>query len=361
MAVGTAGRSSPAAHIASLGARTAVGLNATATAAACRAGVSRIQSFPFWVSSSQEVLAAACVPNLDASMSSRDRMVAMAAGAASEALCGLVRSDQGLASIPAFVALPEDRIGFDQSAANRVMSGLAAEFRDVPVEWHSTGRGHAGGIAALKQAMSLLRRADVDLCLVGGVDSYFDPLYLGALLEQRALHSEGTRGGFTPGEGAGFLLLMSERMRRMQQWRSLGGLCSAELAREPCSPNGDKATRGDGLTRAVTAACAGLQLPDDSPGMVFCDINGERFRSEEWGFMLMRMAPHLHASDYTTAAGSWGDVGAASAPLLTVLASQSWTRRYAASSRALIWCASFGGDRGALLLEQPVPNPEKIR
>ena len=283
-------------------------------------------------------------------------MLAMAVGAASEALGGLVQGGKGFASIPAFVALPEERVGFDQGSANHVMSGLAAELRDVPLVWHPTGRGHAGGIAALKQAMSLLGRADADLCLVGGVDSYFDPLHLGALLEQRSLHSEGIRSGFTPGEGAGFLLLMSERMRRIQQWPSLGGLCTAGLAREPCSPDGDKATRGDGLTRAVAAACAGLDLPGESPGMVFCDINGERFRSEEWGFMQMRMAPHLHAPDYTSAAGSWGDVGAASAPLLAVLASQSWTRGYATNSRALIWCASFGGDRGALLLEQPTPT-----
>ncbi len=280
-------------------------------------------------------------------------MIAMAAGAVTEALGELVRSGPGLDPIPALVALPEPRIGFDGRSVERVMNGLAAKLRGLPVAWRQVGQGHAGGIVAIDRAMTSIGRGDVDLCLVGGVDSYLDPPYLGALLEQRMLHCESVRSGFSPGEGAGFLLLMSERVRRTRRWPSLAQICTAGLADEPCRPDGEAATRGEGLTRAVAAACAGLRLPEESPGMVFCDINGERFRSEEWGFMLMRMAPQLRVPDYISAVGSWGDVGAASAPLLAILASQSWDRGYAADSRALIWCASFGGRRGAMLLEQP--------
>lgn len=280
-------------------------------------------------------------------------MIVMAAGAVTEALGGLVRGWSGIDPIPALVALPEARIGFDGRSVEHVMNGLAAKLRGLPLVWQQVGRGHAGGIVAIERAITSVGRGDVDLCLVGGVDSHLDPPYLGALLEQRRLHCESVRSGFSPGEGAGFVLLMSERVRRTRRWPSLAQLCTPGLADEPCSHDGEAATRGDGLRRAVAAACAGLRLPEESPGMVFCDINGERFRSEEWGFVLMRMAPQLRVPDYISAVGSWGDVGAATAPLLAILASQSWERGYASDSRALIWCASFGGQRGAMILEHP--------
>ena len=90
---------------------------------------------------------------------------------------------------------------------------------------------------------------------------------------------------------------------------------------------------------------------------VYCDINGERHRVDEWAFTALRVGTVLRdASAYESPAGSCGDVGAASAVLASVLAVQAWQRGYAAGPRALVWTSSWRGLRGAMVLEGEPPQ-----
>ncbi|PRP93614.1 hypothetical protein [Enhygromyxa salina] len=103
----------------------------------------------------------------------------------------------------------------------------------------------------------------------------------------------------------------------------------------------------------MLGALAGLRLPAEAAGMIFSDINGERYRSEEWGFVALRAPEAFGSSSYEAPVDCWGDVGAASGALFGVLSVRSWARGYALGSRALLMTGSTSGLRGAILLAQP--------
>jgi 3-oxoacyl-[acyl-carrier-protein] synthase-1 len=86
---------------------------------------------------------------------------------------------------------------------------------------------------------------------------------------------------------------------------------------------------------------------------VYCDINGERSRTDDWGFAALRTGSLFRdPTAYRATASQLGDVGAAAAPLNCVLAIQAWRRAYAHGRNAIIWGASWRGLRGAAVLEQ---------
>lgn len=110
---------------------------------------------------------------------------------------------------------------------------------------------------------------------------------------------------------------------------------------------------GSGLARAVTGALTGLELPRDAVDTAYIDINGERYRSEEWGFVALQVPSAFKTLRYEAPADCWGDVGAASGALASALAVQSWARGYARGPRALVMSGSPDGLRGAFLLQDP--------
>ena len=64
----------------------------------------------------------------------------------------------------------------------------------------------------------------------------------------------------------------------------------------------------------------GLHLPRSGSTDFYCDINGERYRAEEWGFVCLRLAQYFDdPTGYLSPADHWGDMGAASVPLFAVL------------------------------------------
>jgi 3-oxoacyl-[acyl-carrier-protein] synthase-1 len=342
-------------EIAALGARTPVGLSAEASAAAVRAGIVRLREWPYLVGKSDEMLIGARDPLLDASTPLVVRLVTMALAALRETVEKLKASERPLNKVHVLLTLPDERPGFSATDAAHTLRELSQQASELGVwlDWEEAGRGHAGGVLAMQRAASLIAQRKAELCLVGGVDSYLHPDTIGALLQDRQLASPQARDGFPPGEAAGFVLLGSPATLRAQRLPSLARLHGAHVAQETKLFQRNEVSRADGLTEAVSQACAGLSLPREAPAMVLCDINGQRFRSEEWGLMQMRIGQHMRTTGYQTAVDCWGDVGAASATLLTTLACRSWARDYADDSRALIWCASPNGARGALVLQAP--------
>ena len=109
---------------------------------------------------------------------------------------------------PLIVALPE-RARPDQSA--RFEEALLAELArrsgaaiDLDLGASLTVRADNADFAmALEEAAPRLA-AGAPGVLVGGLDSYFDPVVLAHLDEERRLHSEHLDSGFVPSEGAAF-------------------------------------------------------------------------------------------------------------------------------------------------------------
>jgi 3-oxoacyl-[acyl-carrier-protein] synthase-1 len=124
------------------------------------------------------------------------------------------------------------------------------------------------------------------------------------------------------------------------------------VASEPIRWNADDECMGVGLAEAVREAAVGLPR-DTQIDRIICDINGERYRAQEWGMAVMKTQPLFRdPTGYESAAAAWGDVGAATGALSAILAVCGWVRGYAQPPHALLFAGSDGGLRAAALLER---------
>ncbi len=127
-----------------------------------------------------------------------------------------------------------------------------------------------------------------DACVVAGVDSYLAPETLEWLEENEQLHGAGPLNnawGFIPGEGAGAVLLVTERgVRRVCELEPLARVLSVGtgVRAEPDQDRDRVHRRGADARRSARRLAAlppGAKVTD-----VFCDMNGEPYRADEFGF-----------------------------------------------------------------------------
>jgi 3-oxoacyl-[acyl-carrier-protein] synthase I len=334
------------AWIVGLGARTPVGLTAPFSAAAVRASISRVANHPFMVDGRGNPLRLALDARIDAGAIGVRRMAELARSALVEAIEPLPM----LTTLDVLLALPEERPGFSPADATAIARQLVVPGISIRVQ--PAERGHAGAVAALGKATALVAAGRAQVCAVIGVDSYLEPDTIDWLDGSRQIAAEDVRDGFVPGEGAGCVLVATRPTAKSLGLPCLAQVLAVQTAHEPNVIKGERETLGRGLSQAIGTATAGLHLPAEAIDEVYCDINGERYRTEEWVFTVLRVGAALRDTTYQTAVGSWGDVGAASGALLCVLAARAWQRRYAAGPRALVWCSSEGGLRAAAVLAQ---------
>jgi 3-oxoacyl-[acyl-carrier-protein] synthase I len=340
-------------YIMAVGARTPLGLGGAPAAAAVRAGITIGQGeHPFMVDCVGDLMPAAIDTEIDPRYMGPKRLVMLAETALREACESLVRTPR--LRLPVYLGLPEIRPGFTPQDAEVVQAGLA-EIKELPVELGEVQgftQGHAAGLLALSAATEQMQRGGCGVCLVGGVDSYFQPDTMEWLDGNRQLLNSVSRSGFIPGEGAGFCLLMTERTRERQKLKALAQVRAVAVGKETKLIKTEDMCFGEGLTATVREAVTGLRLPDERINEVICDMNGERYRGEEWGFVCLRLSQFFDdPTAYRSPAECWGDVGAASGPLFAMLACQAAGRGYAAGSRTLLWASSEAGLRSCAVLE----------
>lgn len=342
-------------HIVACAAQTAVGLTAESAAAAVRAGVSRVTLHPFLMDGAGESLRCAMAGGLDPEPLGTPRIAGLAQRAKLEVGRKLGLAAHSQEKISLFVALSEPRPGLLEKDAAHIARMLAMDNADglPPVAVERTGEGHAGALYALAVGFHRISQGQESLCICGGVDSYFNPDTLDWLDAKRRIAREGIRGGFIPGEAAAFVVLASDDARRRFAWPSLARVSAVATGQELRLLDSDEGLLGEGLTAVVERIVHGLRFPQERIDETYCDINGERHRSDEWGFTLLRLGSRFRdGSAYTTAVSEWGDVGAASGALGCILAAQAFRRGYSKGNRALIWGSSWGGLRSAVLLEK---------
>jgi 3-oxoacyl-[acyl-carrier-protein] synthase-1 len=344
-----------------VGAQTAVGMTAPASAAAVRAGVTGFGEHPFMIDTAGNKMIVARAPYLGEE-SGPDRLLALAEPAARDALAPVTSIQEQLTPIRMTLGLPPARPG--QPAMGKVLAERLAG------ALHDTGRvgrievietGHAAGLMALESAWRALREGREDFHLIGGVDSYLEPETLEWLEGCDQLHGAGPQNnawGFIPGEAAGFCLMASEAARARYNLPCRCRVLSVASAREKNLIKTDTVCIGIGLTEAVRQAL--VALPDGvKVDRMICDQNGEPYRADEFGFTLVRTSEHfVSGSDFLAPADCWGDVGAASGPLFVTLAAAAAERGYARGPHYLIWASSEGGERVATLLQLDVKPRE---
>lgn len=340
--------------VVALGARTPVGVTAEGSAAAVRAGISRCAEYPFADAQGEPVVIASD-GLLDPKLEGRERILLLLESALDEVEAKLGPDALQRSRLRVLLSCPEARPGFSEEDADWLVSAVEARYRGKRAVAHVAlaGCGHAGALRAVEQALRECADGRDDLFLIAGAESYLHTETFLWLEQVRRFAQPGIRGGFTPGEGAGCLALMRAGPRRRLGLPLLAVVRRAYTAREHQLRESNTGSFGIGLTQAVEGAITGLELPREGVDDLYTDINGERYRSEEWGFVVLRTPSVWRSTGYKAPSRCWGDVGAASGVLGGVLAVRAFARGYARGPRAMVIAGSDGGLRGAMLLQEP--------
>ncbi|HYO71100.1 MAG TPA: hypothetical protein VEU33_33970 [Archangium sp.] len=341
-------------EVVAVAARTPVGLTAESSAASVRAGICRYAEYPF-IDLRGEPMVVAADRLLEPRREGRDRLLPMAESVLEEIEAKMGQRVLYGGMLSMLLALPETRPGFSEEDATWVANSLAARLRakTSSARVEVAGRRHAGAIRAVEQAVRECSESRDNLLLVIGIDSYLHAETFVWLERNRLFAQPGIRSGFTPGEGAGGLALMSAGLRRRLRIPQLAVVRGVRTAQERLLRDSDTGSFGVGMTQAIQGAVAGLDLVREGVDTVYTDINGERYRSEEWGFVALRAPSVWKSPGYKAPSDCWGDVGAAFGALGGVLAVRAFARGYARGPRALVMAGSDGGLRGAMLLQAP--------
>jgi len=343
------------------GAQTPVGRSLLASASAIRCNISAAAEHPFMIDRHGESMVVARAPWLDLSSRLDARIAALAIDAAKEAIYPIAPRFAWLRRhIRLYIALTADYLDDRgrSGVADRVAAGL--ELKDEG--WTSSrserlayiADGHAAGLLALEHAVRDVKRGAVELALVGGSDSCIAPERLESIDYAGRLHTVKDSWGFTPGEGAAFTLVTTGAIARRLGAEPLGEILSVACAPEEMLMATRTVCTGQGLTSAFRAAL------EHQPRVThtFCDLNGEIYRAEEYGFAITRTASAFESAErFTAPASVCGDVGSASGSLAIGLSVAAFARSAGEGPVHLAWSSSATTPlRGAAVLCQPGAN-----
>jgi len=260
------------------------------------------------------------------------------------------------APLPLFMAGPEPYVSM--SGVNQVFIKSLAEYAQLKIDLRQcriSNTGRAGGLQMIDTAFKYFASTGAHYALVGGVDSYYDFLLMSYLEENARLLKNTTLDGFVPGEGAGFLLLVSPNAPEEIRQQASACLQSPGIAREKDNLLNETVTHNGGLGQALTQALEQAQQPI---GQLYSSDNGERYFARELSTALVRNPHSSIKGEYPVCrpAEFFGDLGAAFGPVAIGIASMDMKKRHNAAS--LVACSSDSGSRAALYME-PVVKTEK--
>jgi 3-oxoacyl-[acyl-carrier-protein] synthase-1 len=341
--------------VAAVGASTPVGRDAWASAAAVRAGLTGFAEHPYMVDTAGEPMQVATAPWLDIDCEGSERFEALLCPAIEQTLSPLEDAGGG-ARLALVLGLPAARPGLAVDLEPALRASLVRRFGTRCAAIAAFPVGHASGVVGLHAAWRKIADGAFDGCIVAGVDSYLAPETLEWLESNEQLHGAGLLNnawGFIPGEAAGAVLVLNEAALVRSRLEPLARLLSVGRAVERNRIRTETVCVGEGLTTAFRDGLAGLpsgaRVTD-----VYCDMNGEPYRADEFGFACLRTGEaFVSASDFMAPADCWGDVSAASVPLALMLSAVAGRKSYSNGAHPFVWASSESGERGAALLELP--------
>ena len=348
------------AAIASVGARTSVGLTAPHTGFLLRAGAAGMHFAPL-IDSEEEAVTFCVLTTLDPLSVGADRAAAIAIPAMEEALAPLGPRAASL-RLKLILCMDASLAGAKGEAWNSPIAsaGLVARVQARAKELcpqlvvELCVRGAAGPALILEGAISSLSLGQFDAVLLGGVHTDYDPARITALETQGRLFSPKNLDALIPGECAAFALLMRPELARHAQLPVHSHIVSIGTGFETATPDNDHpAYEAKGLTAAIKMAAAPLVASRLTAGWALTDLSFELRRISEWQAMVVRThkiwgEPHL----LDNPAQRLGYLGAAALPLHLALAQTAWRHGYAPSPIAVAYAGSDAGDRGVIVLAQ---------
>lgn len=307
------------------------------------------------VDTAGEPMRVACVPGLDVDLPPTDRCMRLLLPALEEALA---TAPSGPGRIGLALGLPPPRPGRDDDLDDRLRQAIDSRFGGRITSVQTFELGHAAALIGFRAAIEALADGPWDAFLVAGVDSYLAPETLEWVEACDQLHGGGPLNnawGFIPGEAAGALLLLRSGESAAQ---ALAQMVGTGVGHETKLIKTDSVCIGEGLTQAFRDALRSLPAAARIDN-VFCDMNGEAYRADEYGFACLRTRERLReATDFVAPADCWGDVGAAGAPLHVLLAIAACRKGYAHGEWSMVWGSSEGGERAAAVVHAPLATRE---
>lgn len=348
-----------AVYVVGLGASTPVGRDALSSAAAVRAGINGFAEHPYMIDSAGEPMRVAIAPWLGSDSYGRDRLEALLFPSIDQALEPLVAAGDSTIRVALALGLPSARPGLPAGLGVAMRSSIARRYGDRFGVQAVLESGHAAAILGLDASLRKMAEGAFDACVLAGVESYLSPDTLEWLEESEQLHGAGPLNnawGFIPGEAAGAACLVTERALRRLHLEPLGQVRGVGCGFEQNRIKTKAVCIGEGLTAAFRDGLSGLPL-DAKVTDVYCDMNGEAYRGDEFGFAALRTKESFESpSDFVAPADCWGDVSAASIPLGLVLSAVASAKAYAKGAYAFICASSESGERGAALIAYPGPG-----
>ncbi|HEY6924502.1 MAG TPA: beta-ketoacyl synthase N-terminal-like domain-containing protein [Steroidobacteraceae bacterium] len=275
-------------------------------------------------------------------------MSSMLLAAISEALANLPELRH--ARMACLIGVPESRPGVPAELSQLLSAALTKNVGIPHGAQQVLPYGHAASLVALQVAAQSVAAERMDVCIAAGVDSYHSPDTLEWLDSEGDLLSSANRNGFPPGEGAGACIIVSRAFAERHALPILAYIDAAGMGFEPNSIRSSQVCIGAGLTEALRNALTSLG-PQQAISATYCDLNGQRYRSEEFSYALLRVQhAFADAHDYESPADCWGDLGAASGALFACLAIAAQLRGYAKGNHAILWTGSESGHRAAVVL-----------
>lgn len=345
--------------IVGLGANTAVGQGAWASAAAVRAGVTGFTQHPYVVDTAGEPTRAAIAPWIDIDVRGIERFEALLFPAIDKALAAVPQPPSNPGRWALALGLPSPRPGLPEKIDSELVARAKHRYSSVFGAAAALNAGHAAGLLALQAAFVRLTEGTLDACVVAGVDSWMEPETLEWLESCDQLHGAGPLNnawGFIPGEAGAALLLVRASIAQAMRRPALATVLGVGTANEPKQIKTQTVCIGEGLTEAFRGALAclpeGARVSD-----IYCDMNGEPYRADEFGFTALRTKEYFEsASDFMAPADCWGDVSAAGSLLHVALACISSSKGYAKGPLAFVWASAEGGQRAAAALARTAPG-----
>jgi 3-oxoacyl-[acyl-carrier-protein] synthase-1 len=353
-----------AVHVVGLGAQTSIGLTLPTTVAAVHGAINRFSTAPHLRDrATGEPIVLARLGSIPLDVPVIERMRRLAAAAAEQAIVPWIRASAppsgDAARLRVVLAVPPARPGFSGSAGARLGRELLG---GLPTEVDALGSAqlegtHTAGLAAVAHAAGILRRGEAEAVLVGGVDSYVDIDTLHWIEAQGRLRGEEKPFGVIPGEGAGFALLASARFLERHALRSFGEIVRLAEGVEENPWYTQRPSTAEALSRAIFGVIGPTSSEPQRADVTYADLNGEAWRAEEWSLAYVRTGPWQgHPLDLRHPADCWGDVGAATGPLLVGMACLDFHQGRNKGKTALVWTAAdVLPYRAACLVARPEP------
>jgi 3-oxoacyl-[acyl-carrier-protein] synthase-1 len=346
--------------LSNFGAATPIGFGEKTVTTMALAGVARLMRHPYFLDKDHEPVPVSYVDYLDDTIPAVERMAILTSAALIQTLDPIVSPPW---DIPVILAIPPSRPGLpcqgmpyayqerflkwtrailSEKCGEKAREKFGEKAQILAIE--TVEEEQAASILALVKGMEKLDSGQTDLVIVGGADSWFEYETLEWLENERLLQTSANPHGFIPGEGAGTFALT--RAAGLQKY-GLVPVCT--VAGTGTAVEKDPSfTKGQALAEAVTKAVSGAS-PPERISVIYSDMNGERFRTDDLGYSASRLSPLLaEGAEPRTLSDLIGDTGAATGMLL--IGQAAFDARTENEPRALVWTASKSGLRGAVLI-----------